>query len=182
MASMLRENLAGDLEMDQDRMGVLFVCDDNSARSIIAEVLLNRFGEDRFHAYSAGLDPAAEVDPLALGILASSGLSVSGIRAKSWREFCSPQAPRIDFVISFCDTPACEIALGGDPVLACWHITDPRAASDEASRLLALRRAMRELENRVRLFVLLRHRKPEPTTNPRRHNTGEGQEHQVQQG
>lgn len=147
-----------------DRFNVLFICADNSARSIIAEVLLNRFGEDRFRAYSAGLYPAPEVDPLALALLASSGFPIAGIRSKTWREFCSPDAPRIDFVVSLCESAASQVVVPGDPIFAFWRISDPHSFADEAARGLAFRRAMRELENRVRLFALLRH--PVPVNRP----------------
>ncbi len=145
--------------MADDSLGVLFVCADNSARSIIAEVLLNRFGHGRFRAYSAGLEAAREIDPMTVAILASSGFDISGLHAKSWREFCPADAPRIDFVISFCDMPAAHVAtaLPGAPGFACWHISDPQWEPDQAARALAFRRALRELDNRVRLFALLRH-------------------------
>lgn len=149
--------------MEQERLSVLFICPDNSARSVIAEALLNRFGEGRFRAYSAGLEPARAIDPAAIAMLAASGFELAGIRSKSWLEFCSPGAPRIDFVISFCDMPASQIArtIPGDPIFACWHISDPQ---DHGDRALAFRRAMRELENRIRLFALLRH--PARSTRP----------------
>ena len=156
--------------MKQNQINVLFLCANNSTRSVIAEALLNRFGEGRFRAFSAGIDPAREVNPIAIELLRAQGLPTHELRTKSWREFCAAEAPFIHFVISFGDTPCEQVcaALPGDPVRACWHIGDPLAADHggSAGGLGAFRRALRELENRIRLFALLRHGTPERWTRP----------------
>lgn len=158
--------------MNQNEFNVLFLCADNSTRSIIAEALLNRFGKGRFRAFSAGIDPAGEVNPLTIELLRAHEFPAHGLRSKSWREFCAPSAPRMHFVISFCDTPCEQIAAAfpGDAVTACWHISDPMAANHDgpAGRMSAFLRTMRELENRIRLFVLLRHGTPERWARPAR--------------
>src|ERR1700674_4524608 len=139
---------------------VLFVSKENSSRSIIAEAVLRHWDKDRFRAFSAGLNPGGEVDPLAIEMLKSARLSTEGLRSKSWQEFSVPGAPQMDFVISVCDTPAAELKafVPGRPILAHWTITDPASAPDSAAkRKGACRRAFQELENRMRLFVLLRH-------------------------
>jgi len=137
---------------------VLFLCEANSVRSIMAEALLNRFGAGRFRAFSAGLDPAPEVHPLALEIAHASGIAASGLRPKSVREFASSSAPRMDFVIALDKHPA--PAIPGHPMLARWGISDPMTSDGDAkTRRLAFRRAWRELETRIKLFVLVRHRR-----------------------
>jgi arsenate reductase (thioredoxin) len=141
-------------------LNVLFVCEANSARSIMAEALLNRFGAGRFRAFSAGLDPASEVHPLALEIAHASGIATGGLRPKSVREFASNSAPRMDFVIALGKNAA--PALPGEPMYARWGISDPMATDgDLKAHRLAFRRAWRELETRIKLFVLLRHRREE---------------------
>ncbi len=147
--------------MDHSAFNVLFVCPDNSARSVIAEALLNRFGGNRFRGFSAGINPAPGVDPLVLELLRKQNLSTESLKCKSWREFCQSSAPRMHFIISLAETQF-QQSFPGDPVLVCWHITDPNAAGpDELSRRQALRGTFRELENRIRLFVLLRHGTPD---------------------
>lgn len=137
---------------------VLFVCEANSVRSIMAEALLNRFGAGRFRAFSADFNPAPEVHPSILEIAHASGISVAGLRPKNVREFASSSAPRMDFVITLDRHPA--PTLPGQPMLARWGISDPMAAeSDAKNNRLAFRRAWRELETRIKLFVLLRHRR-----------------------
>lgn len=139
---------------------VLFLCVGNSARSIMAEALMNRHGAGRFHAFSAGNALAGEVDPLTLEILKLHGLPTESLRSKHWKEFATPCAPQMDFVISVCEPPDVELWMDwpGNPVRAHWHIVDPAAANGNLlDRRNAFRRALRELENRVRLFMLLRH-------------------------
>lgn len=139
---------------------VLFLCAGNSARSIMAEAVMNRYGSGRFRAFSAGIAPTGEVDPLTLETLKLHDLPLESLRSKYWKEFASPSAPRMDFVISVCEPPAAEVWMGlpGNPVRAHWHIADPAAVNGNIlERRNAFRRTLRELENRVRLFVLLRH-------------------------
>jgi protein-tyrosine-phosphatase len=149
--------------MNDGTFNVLFFCVGDSAPSVIAEAVLNRVGKGRFRAFSAGTDPAGEVNPLTIEFLRLHGLPAEGLRNKSWTEFCTPSAPRIDFAISVCKRPPKEIlaALPGNPVRAHWNISDPFAVEGgDLERRNAFRRAFRELENRIALFVLLRHRIP----------------------
>lgn len=137
---------------------VLFLCTGNSARSLMAEALLNHWGRGRFRAFSAGSHPKAEVHPLAIQILERSGLPTEGLRSKSWNEFSSSEAPRLDFVITVCGNAAKEECpvWPGQPITAHWGVDDPAAAegSDE-ERERAFIRAFRELDARIKLFTSL---------------------------
>jgi arsenate reductase len=147
--------------MAQRALNVLFVCEGNSTRSIMAEALLNRFSDGRFKAFSAGTEPDAELNPLTLELLNGIGIPVADLRPKSIREFASPSAPRMDFVISIGKNTAAAL-LPGNPFRAQWGISDPGASDGDAvARKFAFRRAFRELENRIRLFVLVRHHSEE---------------------
>jgi arsenate reductase (thioredoxin) len=140
------------------RYNVLFLCTGNSARSILAESILNCVGEGRFRGYSAGSHPKGEVHPLALELLQSEKMPSSGLRSKSWDEFAAPGAPRMDFVFTVCDNAAGEVCpvWPGKPVTAHWGVPDPAAAGgDPLARKSAFRAAFRQLESRIRLFVLL---------------------------
>jgi arsenate reductase (thioredoxin) len=145
--------------MAQRALNVLFVCERNSVRSIMAEALLNRFSEGRFRAFSAGIAPAADVHPLAVEMLKESGIAVANLMPKSVREFALPSAPRMDFVISMGKNPAAALrGLPGNPMRVQWGISDTVTGDgDAAAQRFAFRRALRELENRIRLFVLVRH-------------------------
>jgi protein-tyrosine-phosphatase len=137
---------------------VLFLCTGNSARSIMAEALLNHLGRGRFLAFSAGSHPKGSVHPQALAQLRREGLPVKGLRSKSWEEFAGAGAPRLDIVITVCDRAAAEECpyWPGAPVTAHWGIDDPAAvegAPEEQAR--AFKRAYRELERRVRRLVEL---------------------------
>jgi len=146
--------------MGQKVFNVLFLSSENSSRSIVAEAVLNHWGKGRFRAFSAGTDPAGEVDPLALELLKAANLSTEGLRSKNWREFAAPGVPEMDFVIDVGERRIAELqgALPGNPFAARWTITDPFAARDNpAERRRAYRRTFGELENRVRLFTLVRH-------------------------
>ena len=137
---------------------VLFLCTGNSARSILAEVLLNRWGKGRFKAYSAGSFPKGEVHPVTLQLLQSRQLPVEGLRSKSWDEFARSNAPVMDFVFTVCDQAAGEACpvWPGNPVTAHWGVPDPAAAEgNEAQRLAAFRDAMHRLEARIKLFTAL---------------------------
>jgi arsenate reductase len=137
---------------------VLFICTGNSARSILAEALVNHWGRGRFHGFSAGSFPKGEVHPLALRLLTSLGLPTKGMRSKSWDEFAAAGAPTMNFVFTVCDQAAGEVCpiWPGTPVTAHWGVPDPAAATGtEDERMAAFRRAHRELENRIKLFTSL---------------------------
>src|SRR5512138_1401163 len=136
-------------------MNVLFLCTGNSARSILAEALLNSLARGRFRAYSAGSHPVGGVNPLALRLLEEKGLSTQGLRSKSWDEFARADAPRMDFVFTVCDSAAAETCpvWPGHPVAGHWGIPDPAAAqgSDEDKRR-AFDAAFTQLAARIRGF------------------------------
>jgi arsenate reductase len=137
---------------------VLFLCTGNSARSILAEVLLEHWGKGRFNGYSAGSFPKGAVHPLALELLEKARLSTSGLRSKSWNEFARADAPVMDFVFTVCDQAAGEVCpvWPGNPVTAHWGVPDPAATEGaEAERRRAFRDAYVALENRIKLFVAL---------------------------
>ena len=138
---------------------VLFLCTGNSARSIMAEALLNHWGQGRFRAFSAGSHPKGQVHPLALEMLQRMHLPTAGFRSKSWDEFATPDAPPLDFVFTVCDNAAKETCpiWPGQPMTAHWGISDPAAVegSDEA-KLRAFRTTYRELDARIKIFASLR--------------------------
>lgn len=136
----------------------LFLCTGNSARSIMAEALLNHLGKDRFRAFSAGSHPRGNVHPLALETLRRNHLAVDGLRSKSWDEFAQPDAPQLHFVFTVCDRAAQEICpmWPGQPMTAHWGIEDPALAEgplDQQQRAFSL--TFRALDARVRLFTSL---------------------------
>jgi len=137
---------------------VLFLCTGNSARSILAESLLNNLGQGRFRAYSAGSTPAGRVNPFTLELLEKNRFPTGELRSKSWDEFARPAAPRLDFVITVCDNAAGEIcpAWPGQPITAHWGVPDPAAVvgSDEQKRHATVE-AMNQLQRRISLFVSL---------------------------
>ena len=137
---------------------VLFLCTGNSARSIFAEAILNRWGQGKFCAFSAGSFPKGEVHPQALELLRRYGLPTEGLRSKSWQEFARADAPRLDFVFTVCDKAAAEIcpAWPGQPMSAHWGVEDPAAVEgSDAAKAVAFRQAYHTLEARIRLFVSL---------------------------
>jgi arsenate reductase (thioredoxin) len=137
---------------------VLFLCTGNSARSIMAEAILNRTGLGRFRAFSAGSHPKGRVHPYALDLLRRLNYDVSGARSKSWAEFEAADAPRLDFVFTVCDDAAAETCpvWPGQPMTAHWGIPDPAAATGkEAEVRLAFADALRMLTNRINIFVSL---------------------------
>jgi len=144
--------------MSKRLSSVLFLCTGNSARSIIAEALLNDRGKGRFRAFSAGSRPKGQVHPLALEILRRMHLPTATLRSKSWDEFATPGTPPIDFVVTVCDNAAKEVCpvWPGQPMTAHWSVADPAAAegSDEA-RLSAFELAYRELDARIKIFSSL---------------------------
>ena len=137
---------------------VLFLCTGNSARSIMAEALLNWKGRPRFHAYSAGSHPGGEVRPEALAQITSSEMPAVGFRSKSWDEFARPDAPRMDFVFTVCDNAANEICpvWPGQPMTAHWGVPDPAAAQGTPEQVgRAFREAFVLLDRRTSLFLAL---------------------------
>lgn len=144
--------------MADDQFNVLFLCTGNSARSIFGECLLNRLGQGRFRAFSAGSHPRGEVHELALYELRHNNYMVDGLRSKDWSEFAEPGAPRMDFVFTVCDRAAAEVCpvWPGQPMTAHWGIEDPAAVEgDELKKKSAFAKALRELHNRISIFVSL---------------------------
>jgi len=145
--------------MSHDRVyNVLFLCTGNSARSILAEVLLNPGGKGRFKAYSAGSFPKGEVNPHAIRLLETLKLPTNDLRSKSWDEFAKPGAPPLDFIITVCDNAAGEVCpiWPGKPVTAHWGIPDPAAAEgSDAEIAAAFATAARQLRARIDLFLNL---------------------------
>jgi arsenate reductase (thioredoxin) len=136
----------------------LFLCTGNSARSILAESLLNTLGHGKFRAFSAGSFPKGEVHPMALELLKRTNLPADGFRSKSWDEFAVPGAPPIDFIFTVCDNAAGEVCpvWPGKPMTAHWGIADPAAAEgSDADKAFAFRKALKELETRIKLFTSL---------------------------
>jgi len=141
-----------------DPLNILFLCTGNSARSILAEALMNRLGAGRFRAYSAGSMPKGQVNPHALPLVRALGFRDEDFRSKPWDEFAVPGAPRLDFVITVCDDAAGEVCpvWPGQPITAHWGIPDPAAATGtEAEIAVAFRDAARQLRNRIELLVAL---------------------------
>jgi arsenate reductase (thioredoxin) len=137
---------------------VLFLCTGNSARSILAEALLNHWSRDKFRSFSAGSFPKGRVHPMALEILTRLNLSTADLRSKSWDEFAAAGAPPLDFIITVCDNAAGEVCpiWPGKPMTAHWSIADPAAVEgDEAANRAAFLKALAELEARIKLFVNL---------------------------
>jgi protein-tyrosine-phosphatase len=144
--------------MNDTKYKVLFLCTGNSARSIIAEAVLNRLGRGRFQAYSAGSFPKGEVHPYALELLGRQGYPTDELRSKSWEEFAAPAAPPLDFVFTVCDNAAKEVCpvWPGQPMSAHWGMPDPAAAQgNEAERRLAFADTLRMLNNRIGALVSL---------------------------
>jgi arsenate reductase (thioredoxin) len=138
---------------------VLFLCTGNSARSILAEALIDHWGKGRFKGYSAGSFPKGVVHPLALDLLAKAHLDTSRLRSKSWDEFAKAGAPVMNFVFTVCDQAAGEVCpvWPGNPVTAHWGVPDPAAVEgSEAEKIHAFRYAYQSVETRIKLFTSLR--------------------------
>jgi len=137
---------------------VLFLCTGNSARSVLAESLLNHWGRGAFVAHSAGSHPKGQVHPIAIELLEQMHLPTAGLRSKSWDEFAQAGAPSLDFVFTVCDNAAGELCpvWPGQPITAHWGVADPAAVEGTSTdKWLAFRSALRELETRIRLFTSL---------------------------
>jgi arsenate reductase len=144
--------------MSEARYNILFLCTGNSARSILAEAIMNRAGRGRFVAWSAGSDPKGQVHPQALRLLESLHYPIAGLRSKSWDEFESPDAPQFDFIVTVCDNAAGEVCpiWPGKPVRSHWGIPDPAAVEGSPTEVgLAFTEAYRQLSNRIQLFLAL---------------------------
>ena len=142
----------------KEQYNVLFLCTGNSARSIIAEAILNRAGRGRFKAFSAGSQPKGKINPRTLDLLRKFNYDVSTLRSKSWSEFAKPGAPDLDFVFTVCDNAAGESCplWPGQPITAHWGIPDPVAASGtQAEIALAFKDAYRMLNRRIDLLLAL---------------------------
>jgi protein-tyrosine-phosphatase len=143
---------------EQRSYNVLFLCTGNSARSILAEALINHWGRGRFRGYSAGSHPKGSVHPIAIELLKHMQLSTDQLGSKSWDVFAAPGAPRLDFVFTVCDNAAGETCpvWPGQPMTAHWSVADPAAVEGSATeQWLAFRQAFQELEARIRIFASL---------------------------
>lgn len=143
---------------DDRTYNVLFLCTGNSARSILAEALMNHIGQGRFHAYSAGSTPKGEVHPLTIETLRKAGMPTEGLRSKPWDEFATPDAPKMDFVFTVCDNAAGEACpvWPGQPMTAHWGIEDPAAVEGtNFQKQAAFEQALKYMRNRVTAFISL---------------------------
>lgn len=144
--------------MENKTFNVLFLCTGNSARSIMAEVLLRRFGGGRFHAYSAGSHPAGGVNPFTLDVLERNGFAIEGLRSKPWDEFARAGAPELDFVFTVCDKAAGEACpvWPGQPITAHWGFEDPVGfEGSEAAKGRLFDKVFKEISTRIQLFANL---------------------------
>ena len=145
-------------DQTQEPYNVLFLCTGNSARSIMAEAILNRAGRGKFRAFSAGSQPKGQVHPYSLDLLKKLNYDVTRLRSKNWKEFSGPDAPNLDFVFTVCDNAAQETCpvWPGQPMTAHWGVPDPAVATgNEAEVRLAFADALRMLTNRINIFVSL---------------------------
>ena len=144
--------------MNEQPFNVLFLCTGNSARSILAEALVNYWGRGKFVGFSAGSSPKGKVHPIALELLKHMKMPTEDMRSKSWDEFAKPGAPKLDFVFTVCDNAANETCpyWPGQPMTAHWGVADPAAVeSSETEKWIAFRTAFRELESRIKIFTSL---------------------------
>jgi arsenate reductase (thioredoxin) len=145
-------------QMTERIYNVLFLCTGNSARSVLAESLLNHWGHGRFRGFSAGSFPKGQVNPYAVDLLKRMNLPAEGLRSKSWDEFAAPGAPPIDFIFTVCDNTAGEVCpvWPGKPMTAHWGVADPAAEEGtDMEKATAFRKAFKELETRIKLFTSL---------------------------
>ena len=144
--------------MTDKPLNVLFLCTGNSARSVLAEALVNHWGRGKFVGFSAGSSPKGQVHPIALELLKHMKMPTEGMRSKSWDEFAQPGAPRLDFVFTVCDNAAGEMCpiWAGQPMTAHWGVEDPAALEgSETDKWMAFRKAFHELESRIKIFTSL---------------------------
>ncbi len=144
--------------MNDKPFNVLFLCTGNSARSILAEALINHWGRGKFTGFSAGSSPKGRVHPIVLELLRHMKMPVDGMRSKSWDEFAQPGAPKLDFVFTVCDNAAGEMCpiWPGQPKTAHWGVEDPAAVEGaDTDQWLAFRKAFQELESRIKVFTSL---------------------------
>lgn len=144
--------------MNERVFNVLFLCTGNSARSILAEAILNHISKGRFRAYSAGSHPGGKVNPYAIELLAKQGLAGADLRSKNWDEFAAPGAPHLDFVFTVCDNAAGEVCpiWPGQPMTAHWGIEDPAAVDgSDTDKRRAFSKAFAEMNRRISLFTSL---------------------------
>jgi arsenate reductase (thioredoxin) len=144
----------------ENRRNVLFLCPANSICSIMAEALLEHGGGDDFRAFSGGVEPKGEIDPIAVDFLKSHKLWRHDLRSKNCREFLAPDAPRMDFVISLGEQPPAGLpaAWPGQPRIIHWRISEPVLGASPTAKANSFRKTFSELENRIRLFVLVHRR------------------------
>lgn len=148
------------MTLDTKPLNVLFLCTHNSARSILAEALLNTMGKGRFHAYSAGSSPRAnqQPHPLGLQVLQKVGISTEGLHSKSWDVFAAPHAPKMNLIITVCDNAAGEVCpvWPGHPATAHWSYPDPsEGEGTDAEKLEAFRKTLHAIKRRLELFCSL---------------------------
>jgi arsenate reductase len=142
----------------QPPYNVLFLCTGNSARSILAECLVNHWGRGKFRGFSAGSFPKGQVNPMAMELLQRMNLPTQGLRSKSWDEFAAPGAPPLDFIVTVCDNAAGEVCpvWPGKPMTAHWGIADPAAVpGTDAEKAFAFQKALNELETRIKSLTAL---------------------------
>lgn len=144
--------------MSDKTYNILFLCTGNSARSVMAEALMNRLSQNRFRAYSAGSHPAGQVNPFTLDLLSRKGFATEGLRSKNWDEFAQSGAPTMDFVVTVCDRAAGEVCpvWPGQPMTAHWGFEDPAAApGDDEARRKVFEKVFIEIARRVELMLAL---------------------------
>ena len=144
--------------MADRRFNVLFLCTGNSARSVMAECAINRWGKGKFQGFSAGSHPTGTIHPMTLELLKTLNYEIASLRSKSWDEFAQPDSPKLDFVFTVCDQVAGEVCpvWPGQPITAHWGAADPAAfvSTDEATRRFFFR-IYAELETRIKIFTSL---------------------------
>ena len=144
--------------MADQPFNVLFLCTGNSARSIMAEAILDKLGAGKFHAYSAGSQPRGQIHPETIRLLQSLGYDTSGFRSKSWNQYAKPGAPPLDFAFTVCDNAAGETCplWPGQPMTAHWGVPDPAEATGSPAEIaLAFKNAYRMLFQRIGIFTAL---------------------------
>ena len=143
--------------MSEKVFNVLFLCTGNSARSVIAEAVLNQLGRGRFKAFSAGSMPTGSVNPHVLDLLQRNNMPTEGIRSKSWDEFASPDAPKLDFVFTVCDQAAGEVCpvWPGQPMTAHWGLEDPAQVEGEEAQQRAVKNVFMQMNRRIGIFTSL---------------------------